>query len=547
MSTPRPPATVRLHGGAWTPLAEPVFRGLWIASLGSNIGTWLQNVAAGWEMTNLTTSPLLVALVQVAITAPSFLLAIAAGALADIADRRAILIGTQLAGALIAGLLALAAALGALTAPALLLLTFLLGAQWALTIPAWGATVADIVPRAQLVSAVALGSISFNLSRSIGPALGGLILSIAHPSVAFALNALSYVGVLVVLLRWKRARPVPRLPPEGFAAAIRAGLRYTLEEPALRALLIRCALFSAPAAAVFSLLPVVARGSTYSSANGYAFLLTAIGIGAVATALALPRLRRRFTYDQLIALSALLFAVALAVPAVTQQFFWMLAAMPLAGAAWLTTLSSLQSAVQHVAPSWVRARGLAIYFMTLNGAIAAGGALWGTIASSISVQAALAVAAAALAATAPWFARRAVGMAEASDSGETGEAPTPHFADDVPNDAGPVMVTIEYHVRPDVRDEFIAEMRELGRLRRRDGAFAWECSFDIRNRSLAVESFQVESWLEHLRQHERQGAQFHRLRERVRALCERPPRARHFVSINAGPLQLKPHPRVADE
>jgi len=533
--------------GPWTPLAAPLFRGLWLASLGSNVGTWLQNVAAGWEMTNLTTSPLMVALVQVAITAPSFFLAIAAGALADIADRRTILIGTQLAGALIAGALALVTAFSVLSAPTLLFLTFLLGVQWALTIPAWGATVADIVPRPQLAAAVALGSLSFNISRSIGPAVGGLILSISHPSVAFALNALSYVGVLVVLLRWQRKRPVPRLPPEGFVAAIRAGVRYAMEEPAFRALLVRCAVFSAPAAAVFSLLPVVAKGSTYSSANGYAFLLTAIGVGAVAMALALPRLRSRFTHDQLIAASAVLFAVALAAPAVTHRFAWMLLAMPLAGAAWITTLSSLQSTAQHVAPSWVKARGLSIYFMTLNGAIALGGAVWGTIASNASVQAALAAAAIGLLMAAPWFARGRIGMAESADSGETGEGPAPHYADDVPNDAGPVMVTIEYDVRPDARDQFIAEMRELGRLRRRDGAFAWECSFDIRSRSLAIEAFQIESWLEHLRQHDRQGVQFRRLQERVRALCDSPPRARHFVSINAGPLELKPHPQVADE
>ena len=138
-------------------------------------------------------------------------------------------------------------------------------------------------------------------------------------------------------------------------------------------------------------------------------------------------------------------------------------------------------------------------------------------------------------------------MAESGDAGETGEGPSPHFADDVPNDAGPVLVTIEYDVRPDARDEFIADMRELGRLRRRDGAFAWECSFDIRRRTLAIETFQIESWLEHLRQHERQGAQFHRIRERVRTLCAEPPRARHYVSINAGPLELGPHPQVADE
>ena len=540
-------AASALPGGPWAPLASPLFRGLWLASLGSNVGTWLQNVAAGWEMTNLTTSPLMVALVQVASSAPSFLLAIAAGALADIADRRTILIATQLAGAVIAGLLALVTALGALTAPTLLLLTFLLGVQASLMTPAWGATVADVVPRTQLASAVALGSISFNLSRSVGPALGGLILSVTHPAVAFALNALSFVGVLVVLLRWQRARPVPRLPPEGFAAAIRAGVRYTMEEPAFRALLARCAVFAMPAAAVFALLPVIAKGSTYSSANAYAILLTAIGLGAVATALMMPRLRSRYTHDQLLAASAVLFALALAAPALTHRFVWMLLTMPLAGAAWLTTLSGLQSAVQHVAPAWVKARGLAIYFMTQNGAIALGGAVWGTLASSASVQIALAVAAAVLFAAAIWFARGRIGVADSLEAGETGESPTPHFADDVPNDAGPVLVTIEYDVRPDARDAFIAQMRELGRLRRRDGAFAWECSFDIRRRSVAIESFQIESWLEHLRQHDRAGAQFQSIRERVRALCARPPRARHFVSINAGPLELKPHPQVADE
>jgi MFS family permease len=535
------------HSGPWSPLASPLFRGLWLASLGSNIGTWLQNVAAGWEMTNLTSSPLMVAMVQVAISAPSFFLAIAAGALADIADRRAILIATYVGGAAVAFLLAIVTGLGALNAPTLLLLTFLLGVQWALTLPAWGAMIADIVPRSQLSAAVALGSISFNLSRSIGPALGGLILTVAHPAVTFALNALSFVGVLVVLLRWKRKAPVPRLPPEGFGAAIRGGVRYTLEEPAFRALLLRCALFTLPGAAVFSLLPLVAKGSTLSNAYGYAFLLTAIGLGAVATAPLLPKLRARFTYDRLMAAACVLFAAALAVPAITRRFAWIVLALPLAGAAWITTLSSLQASVQHVAPKWVKARGLAIYFMTLNGAVAAGGLLWGGIASNHSVQMALAVASAALLVAALWFARGKLGKAEIGENVETGEAPAPHFVDDIPNDAGPVQVSIEYNVRPDAIDRFIVQMQELGRLRRRDGVFAWECSFDIHNRTHAIETFQVESWLEHLRQHDRQGPQFFRVLEDVRAICVGTPLVRHFVSINAGALDLKPHPDVADE
>ena len=541
------PATHASASGPWAPLQTPLFRALWLASVGSNLGTWLQNVAAGWEMTNLTTSPLLVAMVQVATTAPAFLLAIAAGALADIADRRSILLGTQLAGALVAGLLAIVTAAGDLTAPLLLVLTFCMGVQWALTTPAWAANVADVVPRVHLSAAVALGAISFNISRSIGPAIGGLILSISHPSVAFALNALSYVGVFVVLLRWKRTRPLPRLPPEGLIAAMKAGVRYAGEEPAFQALLVRCALFSIPGAAIFSLLPVVARASTVSSANGYAFLLTAIGVGAVAVALLLPRVRARHAHDTVIAISALVLAAALVVAAVTRQFFLLLAAMPLVGAAWLTTLSSLQIAAQNMAPSWVRARALAIYFMTLNGAIAAGGVLWGTVASQASVSAAFGGAAIVLLAAAPWLARRRIGAAESADSGETGEDLTPHFTDDVPGDVGPVVITIEYDVQPAARAQFIDEMRELGRLRRRDGAFAWECSFDIRQRHLAIETFQVESWLEHLRQHERQGAQFRRLQERIAALCAAPPRVRHFISINAGALELKPHPQVANE
>ena len=527
--------------GPWAPLAQPLFRNLWIASLGANIGTWLQNVAAGWEMTNLSPSPLLVALVQVAVTAPGFALALVAGALADIVDRRAILIGTQIAGAIVAGLLALVTASGQLSAPVLLLLTFLLGVQGAMMIPAWTANIADIVPRGQLAPAVALGAVSFNLSRAIGPALGGAILTFADSSIAFALNGLAFVGMLAVLARWKRERPEPKLAPEGFVSAMKSGLRFTREEPAFRAVLIRCAAFSIPASAVFSLAPVIARGSTLPGPYGYALLLTAIGVGAVAGAFYLPRFRSRRSHDAVLAISGVLFAITLGVVALTRQFVWLELAMPLAGAGWLGTLSSLQIAAQAIAPGWVRARSLAIYFMTLNGAIAVGGTLWGTIATHSSVQTAVAVAAAAMLAGIPLLARYRLGFTDEPEAVATSEVPAP--VDNVPHDAGPVLVQIEYVVLAHAREQFIAEMQELGRLRRRDGAYTWECCFDIRDRDCAVETFQIESWLEHLRTHERMGPPIHRVLERVRALCSDEPRARYFVSIHAGPLDLLPQPR----
>jgi hypothetical protein len=219
--------------------------------------------------------------------------------------------------------------------------------------------------------------------------------------------------------------------------------------------------------------------------------------------------------------------------------------MPLAGAAWLGTLSSLQIAAQAIAPGWVRARSLAIYFMTLNGAIAVGGTLWGTVATHTSVQAAVAVAAAMMLAGIPVLARFRLGSTDEPESVAIGDEPAP--VDDVPHDAGPVLVQIEYVVLPHQRERFIQEMQELGRLRRRDGAYTWECCFDIRDRRCAVEAFQIESWLEHLRTHERMGPPIHRVLERVRALCSEPPRARYFVSIHAGALDLLPQPKGLDE
>jgi hypothetical protein len=272
----------------------------------------------------------------------------------------------------------------------------------------------------------------------------------------------------------------------------------------------------------------------------------------VTAALVLPRIRQRASRDAIVAAAAVLFAAALAVAAATRSYTWVVAAMPLAGAAWLGTLATLQTAAQTLVPGWVRARALAIYFMTLNGAVAVGGTLWGSLASGVSVPAALGVAAVVMLAGLPLLMRFRIGVHELADVQRTsmrehGEAPSPHSLDDVPNDAGPVLVQIEYVVRPEAHGEFVHEMRELGRLRRRDGAYAWECSFDIRDRNRAVETFQIESWLEHLRQHQRMGPDSRRLQQHLRALCAEPPRARHLLSINAGPLPLPPHPMVRDE
>src|SRR4051794_10190064 len=338
---------------AWEPLYMPVFRALWIASVASNVGTWMQNVGAAWLMTSLTTSAVLVALLQTASSLPVFLLGLPAGALADVVDRRRLLLFTQGWMLLTAALLSVLTFLGLMSAWTLLALTFLLGLGGALNAPAWQAIVPELVPREQLPQAVALNSVGFNLARAVGPALGGLLVAALGTAWVFLLNAISYLAVLVVIYRWRRQERESAAPPETVMGAMAAGVRYARHAPALQVVLLRVGVFVIAASALWALLPVVTRHDIGLDATGYGILLGSLGLGAVIGAVLLPRFRERLSVDRMLVLAALVFAVATLALGYMRNIILLDVFMLVAGIAWMASMSSFNVAVQTASPQWV--------------------------------------------------------------------------------------------------------------------------------------------------------------------------------------------------
>ncbi len=374
----------------WAPLKRPVFRALWIATLVASIGTWMHQVAAGWLMVTLDAAPVMVALVQAATALPAFLLSLPAGALADIADRRRYLIATQ------SWMLSCAAVLGALTAAGamnawlLLVLTFALSCGGAMMTPAWAATVPELVPREELAAAIALNSTSVNVARAIGPAVAGVLIAATGPAIAFFLNACSFIGVIIVLARWRRPHELHETP-EGFWNAMSTGLQYVRQAPRLQAVMIRGFSFFACGSAVWALLPLIARGAG-GGAQTYGLLLACIGAGAVCAAVILPWFRVRWSRDRLVQGASVLLAVAMCVAAYAHGLSALVPAMLLTGVAWLSVLSSLHVSAQTAVPGWVRARALSMYIVMLSLGMSAGSAFWGAVASHTDVATALTVA-----------------------------------------------------------------------------------------------------------------------------------------------------------
>src|SRR6516162_2333301 len=385
-------ASLRIQAGeaaitsAWVPLRQRLFRTLWIASVASNVGTWMHEVGASWLMTQLAPSPLTVSLIQTAEAVPVFLLALAAGALADVVDRRRLLIFSQ------SWMLAAAAGLGfltvlRLTTPHLLLaFTFLLSFGSTLNGPAWQAIVPELVPRAELPAAVALNSAGFNVARAAGPALGGLVVAAAGSGWSFLLNAASFFGVILFLYTWKRTPHAP-LPSRSVRAAITEGFRYVQGSPQVKSVLIRTGAFSVGASSLLALLPVVCQPH---GAQGYGFLLTCFGLGAFAGAAVLPRLRVQYSVDGLVAGATVVFAIMTFAAGQVHIFEWLCLVLFTAGAAWIGILACFNVVAQTMCPSWMRARALSMYLLVLQGGMAIGGALWGAVASRQGVPDALA-------------------------------------------------------------------------------------------------------------------------------------------------------------
>jgi len=463
----------------------------------------MHEVGAGWLMTSLSSSPSIVALVSAAGTFPVMLLALPAGAIADILDRRRLLIAAQGYFIVVIGALALLAALGIMTPWLLLAFTFAVGVGTALTMPAWSAIVPELVPADELPAAIALNSIGINISRAIGPAIAGVLVAAVGPWLVFALDALSCLGILAVLLRWRREPRKSELPAERFFSAIRVGLRFITHTRALQAVLIRGAAFFLFASATWSLFPLVVRQELGRGPEAYGVLLACIGVGAVAGAMLLPRVREKVSRNVQVAGATVLYALAALMLAHVPNLGLLAVAMLMTGVAWIAILAALQVSAQLTLPDWVRARGLAAYVIVFMGGMAFGSVLWGQIATAIGIPAALTAAAAGMviAIGLTWRFRLIDG--HAPDFRPAMEWPTPIIAETPEPDSGPVMVTIEYVVDPAKRAEFVAAMRDVREMRRRNGAFFWALFHDAAQPTRYLESFMDESWTEHLRQHER--------------------------------------------
>lgn len=518
--------------GPWSPLKQPTFRALWLAILVGNIGTWIHDVAAAWVMAETTGSPLMVAAVQSATTLPVVLLAIVAGTLADIVDRRRYLIIAQLWMLLVASTLAVLAHLDMLRPWTLVALTFALGIGAAMAMPAQQATTPELVPRSMLGPAVALGSLSMNIARSIGPALGGLIVAQAGIAWAFAVNALSFLGVVVVLWRWRRTPASSALPSETFGMALRAGLRYARQASVLQSVLVKAACFFVFASALTALLPIVVKQELGASAGTYGLLLGCIGIGAIGGAMLLPALRTRFDPDAMVLAATGVYAGCMVALALLRNIPVLYVVSLFNGFAWITVLSSLQIAAQTSVPAWVRARALSLYIVVFSAGMAVGSLGWGAIAQACGTPTALIVAAAGtvIAAMASW--RFRLGEAARVNVTPSGHWPQPVVAGDVGGDRGPVLVTVEYRVAVARREEFLARMQPLGHARRRNGAVQWGVAEDSTQPGTYLEYFVDCSWHEHLRQHERVTEDERALQDTIKALLEDPthvPVVRHFI------------------
>jgi MFS family permease len=487
--------------GSFAPLRQPVFAVLWAATVLGNVGSFMRDVASSWLVTDLSASPTAVALIQTAATLPIFLLAIPAGVLSDILDRRRFLIFVQLLLASVSGTLLLLSHTGALTVDYLIALTFVGGIGAALMGPTWQSIVPELVPRADLKGAVALNSLGINIARAIGPAAGGLILASFGAAVTYGMDVLSYVFVIAALLWWKRPAAADSALSENFLGAFRAGLRYTRASKELHRVLLRAAVFFLFASAVWALLPLVARQMLGGSSGFYGVLLGAVGAGAILGALLLPRLGK-LDADGLVLLASVASAAVMAALVFAPPKWLAVLLLVVLGMGWITALTTFNSVAQAILPNWVRGRGLAVYLTVFNGAMAAGSLGWGLVAREIGVPYALAASAAGLVLVALLFHRVRLPVGEA-DLQASNHWPEPLVAEPVAHDRGPVLVQVEYRIRQADRPAFLAAMKRLSRERLRDGAYAWGVVEHTGDAERVVEWFFVESWAEHLRQHHR--------------------------------------------
>jgi MFS family permease len=520
---------------AWAPLRGAAYRNLWLALLGANIGTWMQVVGAQWLLIDERNASTLVALVQTASMLPILLLALPAGVLADAFDRRHLLIAVQVYLAAVGLLLTVLTAADRMPPALLLTLTFAIGVGQALTLPCWAAIIPELVPRSQLQSASALGAISVNAARSIGPAIAGLLIARAGVAPVFALNAIAVLIFGLAVFRWRTENARAVEVPERFTAALRAGGRFVRHSPVVRRLLFRALLFLVPGSALWALLPLVARRHLNMSSSGYGLLLAALGVGAIIGGLVLPWVRVHLTTGQFLLTAGLLYGAALIVVPLVPSVPVVLIALVPAGLAWVTVLSNLNAEIQLYLPGWVRARGLAVYQVVFAGGQALGALLWGVVGEIAGLVAAHLAAAGLMLLGAVTV--RLWPLPDLRRSNQDPEIywPSLRLTHDPDPRIGPVVIIVTYVVPAEREVAFVDAMEVVRGSRQRTGASRWGLYREGESPDRFVEVYQLPSWDEHLRQHGgRLTSADREAEQRALALADGIPQVRHLLPTEAG-------------
>jgi MFS family permease len=530
------------------PFRYRIFLAVWLASLASNFGGLIQSVGAAWLMTSIGASADLIALVQASTTLPIMLFSLMAGALADNFDRRKLMLTAQVFLLLVSIALTLCTYFGLVTPGLLLAFTFLVGCGTAFNGPAWQSLVGEMVPRSELSAAIALNSMGFNIARSVGPALGGIIVATIGAFAAFAVNAISYLGLIAVLARWRPAKPPRVLPPESLGSAMAAGIRYMAMSPDLNVVLLRGAVFGIAAIAVQALMPLIARDLIQGGPLTFGLLLGAFGAGAVGGALLSTRLRQALSLEALVRIAFISFAVCAAVAGLSPIALLTIAAMALGGASWVLALSSFNATVQLSSPRWVVGRALALYQMATFGGMAFGSWIWGVAAERFGTADALLIAAGVLVAGAALGLRLSLPELKTLNLDPLDRWREPHITVDILPRSGPVVITIEYVIREADVMAFLEVMAERRRIRRRDGARHWALLRDLENSEVWIECYHSPTWLDYVRHNQRITQADAAVGERLRELHQGPdrPRVRRMIERQTGGPSLAPGSQTHD-
>lgn len=489
--------------GITAPLRHAVFRRIWTASLLTNLGLMINGVGAAWAMTQMTSSAGMVALVQTALMLPIMLLSLAAGAIADMYDRRVVGLIALSLGLLGGVTLAVLAYFNAITPNSLLLFCFMIGSGMALFGPAWQASVSEQVPAETLPAAVALNGISYNIARSFGPALGGIIVAAAGAVAAFVCNVLLYIPLIVVLYLWQRTLEPSRLPPERLRRAVVSGVRYIVHSPPIRIVLYRTLVTGIAGGSVLALLPLVARDILHGGAQTYGIMLGCFGMGGVLGALNISSVRTHLSGEHAVRLCALTMGLAIGVLALSRWPALTGAALVVAGASWMIAVTLFNIGVQLSTPRWVAGRALAAYQAAIAGGVAIGSWLWGYVANGVGIGNALLIAGAVMFVSpvlAIWLRMPSTEGAN-NDAVDALEEPEVNLS--ISQRSGPIVVEIEYRVSQQKARAFYTTMLQLQAIRQRNGAYDWSIARDIADPELWIERYHCPTWLDYLRQRNR--------------------------------------------